>query len=424
MAHYCLAMCGAQSGKSLAAAPKVVRRIVTDMASGRGRGRYWVVGPTYELLEQAQVYFLDRLVKLGIRHEVSDRVGSVYRRVMLWSSSRVAIVDFKSAERPERLIAVPVDGMWINESATIKEDVWTGKLRSRLIATDGWVVLDTTPMGENWVYNDFYLRGLPEDHPDFRTEAVVDAAPRCSPERRYCTHFWHSADNPSVSQERVELARATLPDWAFRREWLGDPHNYSGMVYPDWDARRHVVAHALMPARTSWRFGIVGTDWGYSEGHAGVMLVVAQAEGAWWVTREEAHYQQPVDPFWLQMGKRIEKDCRPRTFWCDPSGGDGDAAASKQGSLWQLREAVRADVMRAFNGVEDGIRAVATAIKTDQLRVSDRCVGLIREMPNYRWAQAQDGNYKQAPRKVDDDRVDALRYAIASEVHGGDITAG
>ncbi len=416
--RFSLAMCGAQSGKTIAGAPKFLSRFMRTVRTKR-RSHSWLVDPTYELAGQAQEYLREAFKAIGCSFREKGRIGS--SSVSMRFEVEDAVLDTKSCERPERLVAVPVDNMWINESATIKEAVWSGKLRSRLIATSGGGVLDTTPMGENWVYQEFYLRGLDPSHPDFRQSAVVDTASRCSPLRQYCTHAWKSIDNPAVDPDEVARARRELPEWAFRREYEGDPHNYSGMVYPDWDARRHVIAHALIPPRSTWEYCVVGTDWGYSEGHAGVMMVVARAKGAWWVVAEIREYQLPVEPFWLDHGRKLDRAHRPRTFWCDPSG--GDSREGHKGSLWQLREAVRADVMGAVNDVEDGIRAVASAIKTNTLFVSDSCTGLIRELPNYRWAQTQDDRYKQAPRKVDDDSVDALRYAIASEVLGPSFTS-
>jgi hypothetical protein len=366
------------------------------------------------LARQAQEYLRYAFAAMRVDVQWSSWLGSA--GVYLHASLGDATLEVKSAERPQHLVSVPVHGMWVNESATIAEGTWEGKLRSRLIATGGWCVLDTTPMGENWVFRDFYLRGLEPADPHFRAAAVVDTAPRCSPERQFCAHHWPSRENPAVDPEEVERARQTLPGWAFRREWEGNPQNYSGQIYPDWSERDHVVAHALVPPRREWEHCVVGVDWGYSEGHAGVMLVVARARGAWWVVREVAEYQQPLDPFWLDVGRSLEREFRPRTYWCDPAGG-------KEGSLRELDGVTEeADVLGAVNAVEDGIQVVAGLIKSGRLFVSDQCPGLVRELPDYRWAAAQDERFKQVPRKIDDDRVDALRYAIASELLGGEVT--
>ncbi len=412
-ARFPLAMCGAQSGKSLAAAPKFVDRVLRDMKEGLGGGRYWVVDPTFELAQQAQEYFLDRLRRKGVRYVCKSWSGSagIYKRIVIRAYHRRARVDWKSADRPERLVAVPVDGMWINESATIKDQTWTGKLQSRFIATGGWAILDTTPMGENWVFTEFYLRGLPKGHGDYRHDAVVDTAPQCTRSREYCTHTWYSADNPAVPRERVEQARKTLPAWAFRREWEGDPHHFAGQLFPHWDDDRNVRTVNL----AEWPEVELSVDWGFGVGHPFALLMIGidKARRRMAIAREHVEEGMQFEDQVALIAAWAAEDKKIRRI-------TGDSADPGMLAMARARRIGRhVDVVPSSKGpgsVYDGTVAQADMIGLGDYIVDPKCTATIRQHKGARWRPKRmndpTGETTEEPLRRDDDTVAAARYCL------------
>jgi len=69
--------------------------------------------------------------------------------------------------------------------------------------------------------------------------------------------------------------------------------------------------------------------------------------------------------------------------------------------------------LKAKNPVVPGISAVSGLITKNQLLIGDHCVHTLKELNSYRWLKGKEG---ERPVKEDDHLMDALRYAIYSEV--------
>lgn len=68
-----------------------------------------------------------------------------------------------------------------------------------------------------------------------------------------------------------------------------------------------------------------------------------------------------------------------------------------------------------------GINAVAAAFRQG-MTIDPRCVGLVTELPNYRWApERSTGTFKEKPVEEGDDACDALRYAVMALAEQGVI---
>jgi len=64
----------------------------------------------------------------------------------------------------------------------------------------------------------------------------------------------------------------------------------------------------------------------------------------------------------------------------------------------------------ADNEVLDGIRYTASLLASDRLRIHSSCEHLIREVSGYVWDTKAQSQGRDAPMKVNDHGVDALRY--------------
>lgn len=89
-----------------------------------------------------------------------------------------------------------------------------------------------------------------------------------------------------------------------------------------------------------------------------------------------------------------------------------DPAAA--GFKFQLNRDQFPNVANAANRVDDGIKVVSSLFTTRQLLIHESCTNLLAELPGYVWDDKQTKKGHDAPVKVDDHAVDALRYAVAT----------
>lgn len=80
----------------------------------------------------------------------------------------------------------------------------------------------------------------------------------------------------------------------------------------------------------------------------------------------------------------------------------------------ELRKAHGITATAADNDVLYGIRTMASLLAEKKLLVTDRCQGLIRELPGYSWDPEKTLKGEDAPIKVADHSIDAGRYGITT----------
>lgn len=406
-ARFVLAFAGSQSGKTIAAAAKVLMRILSDLSRpGPPKRLYWVVDPTYELAKWPQAYLAHYAREWRVKFRFHGWLGSagVFGQMHIWAHGHHAVIEFKSAAIPDRLVSASVQGMWVNEAARLKDDAWSGNLRSRLIATGGWAIFDSTPMGENWVYNEVYLPGLKAERDpwgDFQLE-------RASTE--YDTFTWESEENPAVDRKLLEEAKKTMPDWAFAREWRGNPHHFAGQLFPHWSDIKNVK-----PIRQEEYPEIeIGLDFGFGPGHPFVIVVagVDYERRRFGVLHEEVHEGMLFD-------KQVELFARTCQKWPRVEHVVGDSADPGMLALMRARrpDNVNVSIRPAMKaGVKEGTAAQAELIGDGNYLVHPSCKQTIRQHKSARWRPLKTadpyGPVAEEPLRKDDDTVAACRYIV------------
>ncbi|WHM36303.1 PBSX family phage terminase large subunit [Streptomyces sp. BPTC-684] len=222
---------------------------------------------------------------------------------------------------------------------------------------------------------------------------------------------WHFrlADNPSLSPAYVaDLAAEFVGLWR-RRMIDGAWVVAEGAIYDMWDEPHHVVTE-LPDMRRHW----AGVDYGTTNPFAALLLgegvddrlyVVAEwrhDSRARHRSMTDAQYSQAVRAWLDGLG------IAPEWTFIDPS------AASFSTQLWQDGYP---GLARASNDVADGIRSVSSLLAAGRLLVHESCEGLLGELPGYSWDPKATARGEDAPLKVDDHSVDALRYVIHSTAH-------
>lgn len=406
-----IAAAGNRGGKTLSGAAEFVANIYRDLKAGKGkqsarlgntrvpRLAYWVITPTHELGE----FPYRELVRFIPRELFDGNPNAATREFWLRGDIQVA---FRSTERPERLVAASLNGLWMDEGPRCKAEAWRGGLRARLADQEGWAIITGSPLGgrNNWVWQELVSKVGIDEH--------------------VAAFHWTTADNPFIPRSEIDHAERTLPAAWFQRDWCASWDSFGGAIYEEFDESVHVTTeeawrfeHGLGNRPLSHCFNRVVSAIDFGHVAPGCMLTVGEFGDSSWVVLDEV-YGPGIRPIsgssrtWLNECRRVQREYGVRDFIGDPE----DA-----GSMFDLRNngiAIRPSSKQVYMG----IRRVATALHPNTevaghpragLRIFDRCKNMIREMRNYMWKpnREQTGFLEEPAPNQDDHAMDALRYA-------------
>lgn len=167
----------------------------------------WVLVPDYSSSGRAALFTLRKVLRdSGLVEGVDYKEN---RSDMIIEFANGSIIEFKTAERPDKLVGMGLDFMWIDEGAAIPtRDAW---IYSRPALSDkiGMVLVTTTPREKNWLYDLFW-------GPDAVASQKVGTV-----------EYW-SIHNPHFSEEEWLEARRTYPLIAFKREFMASFDSMAG----------------------------------------------------------------------------------------------------------------------------------------------------------------------------------------------------
>lgn len=189
-ARFRLFIAGRRGGKTKAAANEAVKLAAT-IPGGHG----WIVAPSYPISRVAWREFLRVLPP-----ELIKNINKAERVVELINGH---VVECRSAHRPDDLVGVGLDWLWIDEAARVKRAAWEENLRPTLSDKKGRAFFTTTPKGKGWVY-ELYCHGQDRLMPEYEN-----------------FHFT-TYENPHIDHDEIELAKKTLPEMVFRQEYLAE----------------------------------------------------------------------------------------------------------------------------------------------------------------------------------------------------------
>jgi hypothetical protein len=172
----------------------------------------WFVAPNYPLAAQ-----LWRELKAFTPRALLARSPNENGRRLEWKGG--AVIEVKSADDPNSLVAVGLDWVFMVEAALISEEAWEMALRPRLSSPGraGLAIFNGTPKGRNWYYH-LYLRGRDPQYEDWES---WNFPTRCQlgPGGELVDH---PMGNPYVRREEIERARQEMPDRWVRQEFLAE----------------------------------------------------------------------------------------------------------------------------------------------------------------------------------------------------------
>jgi len=307
----------------------------------------------------------------------------------LHNGSRISL---KGTDNRESLLGVGLDGMVIDEFASIHDNwaVWYEILRPMLTDKKGKALFIGTPKGKDSFF-ELYLQGQKND-PEITSW-------------RFAT-----SDNPFIDKAEIEAARQSMPDRYFKQEYLASFEEYTGLVWPEYSEKQHVIDP--IPIEPWWRILTIIDP--ATSGYTGVL---------WLGVSDDKIYV--IDEF-KEMDVRTEnvvraiqdKGYKTDEWYIDPASAARNII--KDGKLYSIyHEYGEYGIYPrpGENDIDAGIERVASYFSQDKLKIFSTCVKTRWELERYHYADRPEtllGSQKPKPYKKDDHLVDLLRYGIMS----------
>lgn len=194
--------CGRRFGKSLMAANET-----TKYAYEHPREATWWVAPVYS---QATIGF-----KM-IKNSFPDLIKNANSASLKIKFHNGALIEFRSAERPDNLRGEGLGWVTIDEAAFMSEEAWYEALRPALSDRKGQLLAIGTPKGKNWFYH-LWTNGQDSEQEDFES--------------------WQMStyENPYIDPAEIDSLKRSLPERVFRQEIMAEFLDDTGGVFRNVD---------------------------------------------------------------------------------------------------------------------------------------------------------------------------------------------
>lgn len=225
-------------------------------------------------------------------------------------------------------------------------------------------------------------------------------------------------DNPSLDPLYVASIKAENQGLFYLRNILGQWVAAEGSVYDCFDPARHVVPWSELP-EMQWNIG-VGVDHGTTNPTHAVMIglgvdnvLYALDEWRYAPSNREARWSNVQ----LSQGLRdwLAKPHHPSDDHDNPP--RITCPVIVDSSATDYRVQLKQDGLTTYLANKEvlyGIRTMSALFSSDKLKVSDRCAGLLKEIPGYMWDTKATTEGRDQPIKLNDHGLDAIRYGCLS----------
>lgn len=245
-------------------------------------------------------------------------------------------------------------------------------------------------------------------YPTHKLKQWIDKAYE-DPKNYYECHFTLD-DNPYLPNEYKQRIRDSLSGVFYKRNYLGLWCLAEGSIFDFFDRSVHVVPR---PPRAA-DYWIAAIDYGTVHPFACLLIGVStgqydQTGRCVWVEKE--YFWDPKQKGRQKLnseyGDDVEAFLEPyliKGIYMDPAAQAFQLELQRRGM----------HVVHANNDVFNGIQYMTSEMYKGNLFICEECVNTIRQIESYVWDSRQMAQGKEAPMKVEDDAVDALRYALYS----------
>lgn len=360
--------CGRRFGKTLLSVWEMFA-----FAIARDDARIAYVAPTHQQARDIAWNELRRVTQ-DIRTNTNETRLEVTVRNKYGGESLIVLRGWESIET---LRGQMFDFIVLDEVSSYRNfwENWQEVIRPTLTDRKGETLFISTPKGFNHFYDLYNLERIDQDYKSF--------------------HFT-SYDNPYIPRDEVDKAKKEITEDRFAQEYLADFRKTEGLVYKEFDRKRHVKdGYPERIVKT-----IAGVDFGYTN-PAAILVIKEDFDGRYFVTEE-----------WYKRGKTDAEVAdyvaalQLNEVYPDPESASGCAELRNRGVN------VR-DVVKNKDSVRNGINTVRELFKANRLFIHRDCVNLISELETYAYPDKRpDHNEEEKPIKENDHALDALRYAL------------
>lgn len=423
---------GRRAGKSVSMGHEFIASLYRDLKQPDLQQRsgpplqYWCVAPTAGLTSIQLREVRTACQDYGLPFEFNR--GELTGTIPGWPVQ----IRYRSSHAINQLVGEDVWGLWWDEVAKSKADAW-GYLEPCLTATAGWVLTSSTPEGQNWWWQEFWLKGDPtaeQYDPRYQNFHFRSAdnpflaaiCPTCRASYRAGSRGWTSG---FCSRDRVRLVNEAewkaqaLPARLYRREYLASFEAFMGQIYEELNQTLHWQE---LPTDLKFRRMVGAQDWNYAL--PGVYGLLAEdRQSNWWLLAEIHQARLPV---WDDKGdcwvtrikalndvweKRLQVRCE--VIYADPAMPEHIDTERRQGL----------PVRAANNEVSAGIETVSVLSHPvpgsgPRLRFLAEKKGSVKlPLAKETWRQLLSYRFKpgtEQPLKEDDHGCDMLRYGLHS----------
>jgi len=346
-------------------------RVSSGVVMVRRNGKHYWSGNTYQ---QARDIAWEQL-----RNELRNagKINESRLEIELVNGSKLLLRGWEAIEtlRGQRFDLIVLDEVAMMRNFWLQ---WQGVIRPTLTDTKGESLFISTPKGFNHFYDLFNLERKDGDFRSFQ---------------------FNTANNPHIPQEEINKAQQELTEDRFAQEYLADFRKIEGLVYKEFDRKRHLFEEMKsFPIKT-----IGGVDFGFTN-PAAIITIKKDKDACYWVT-DEWYKKGQTDAQIADYVQALKWDeCYP-----DPESAGGIEELKRRGV--NVRE-----VVKGKDSIRNGINAVRELFKTNRLKIHSSCRNLLWEIETYSYRDSNsDKNDDEKPIKDNDHALDALRYALAMD---------
>lgn len=362
-------------------------------------GQFVMVGRTRESLARNVIEPMRDPALFGqLAGRVSYTLGAPTATIL---GRRVYMLGASDAKAEMSLRGLTVAGAYVDEITVIRPDFFR-QLLGRMSLDDARLFGSTNPDNPvHWLKREFLDR---IGQLDAEGEALL-------PDWR----TWHFEldDNPALSEKRKLQYKREYSGLWYRRFILGHWVAADGSVFDSW-AEHLMLDWSVLPLMR--QLIAVGIDYGTTNPTHAVLLGLG-VDGVLYAVDEYRY--EPSTMSQRKTDTELSTDLRA---WLDrPHLPDLRQARMRaehiiaDPSAASLRVQLHTDGVEtaaADNDVLYGLRVLAMLFARHLLRISTRCPALLLEIPGYSWSTKATEEGEDAPIKVNDHGIDALRYAV------------
>ena len=360
--RYAILYGGAGSGKSVAAAQKMLMRMLSEP----GHNFLVVRKVARTLRESVFKLFKEQVAKLEA--EALFKFNHANMSIEAFNGNRIVFFGMDNSEKIKSIAGVT--GIWIEEATEIGSkdfDQLDLRLRGRTRHYKQIVLTFNPVSSRHWIKKRFFDRRV-EDLYTLKTTYL---------------------DNPFIDDDyRHTMARLKEENPEYYTIYaLGEWGTLHGLVYPSYE-----IVDAL-PSYFESEY--LGLDFGYNHPYA---VVQVRIERRSMYVHELFYRSEWENAKVIEYFDTHSAHLNRTPIYADSARPDLIAEWRRRG--WNIHMAAK----QVFEGIH--------AVKGFGLHITKESVHLLDEIDTYVWKQDREGNSLDEPVKLKDDAMDAMRYAI------------